>query len=109
MALSLQQAFGPSATQAGTKITIELTDFTNLNAATATPSKALAALLLWQKANLAQFVDDPTVGVVSAADFGNTKTFITRGDPAVAQIQNSVTFNLYRSDTEATLDPDDVI
>ena len=109
MALTLQQAFGPSATQAGTKITFDLVDFPNLNAATATPSKALAALLLWQKENLAQFADDPTVGVVGAADFGTIKTFITRGDPAVAQIQNAVTFNLYRPDTEAALDPDDVV
>ena len=109
MALTLQQAFGPSATQTGTKITIDLVDFSNLDAGTATPSKALAALLLWQKANLAQFADDPTVGVVSAVDFGTTKTFVTRGDPAVAQIQNSITLNLYRNDTEASLDPDDVI
>jgi hypothetical protein len=108
MAQTLQQLFGASATKTGTQITINLTDFPNLNTANPTASQACAAYLLWLKDNTKAMADDPTAGV-AASDFEQSKTFVTRGNPAVAQEQHPITFNLYRPDTNTTLDPDDVI
>jgi hypothetical protein len=109
MPLTLQQAFGANATLANGVLTISLADYPALNTANPSASKALAAILLGIHDRTKTLTEDPTVGVAGDEGFGTNKTFVTRGDPPIAQIQNQVTFNLYRNDTETTLDPDDVI
>lgn len=108
MAQTLQELFGANAALASGTLSIKLSDYPTLNSANPSASKICAAILLRLKDVTKASQDDPTAGVV-ASDFEQTKTFITRGNPGVAQEQHPITFNLYRPDTSTALDPDDVI
>jgi hypothetical protein len=108
-ALTLTQCFGANATLTNGTLTIQLSDFPALNSANPSASKIMAAIMLALKTTTATLREDSTVGIVSAIEYGNEKSFVQRGDPAVSQIQTALTFNLYTADSSTALDPDDVL
>lgn len=113
MALSLQQLFGPNASQVGDDITIKRTDFTSvgLNGTDPSASQVFAGLLKRAATtlNTDAIRNDPTNGV-TASTFQQGKSFVSRGqdEDQELQIVYPITLNVYTTDTVNDFDPDNV-
>jgi hypothetical protein len=113
MAQTIIQLLGTNATLTSGTLTIQLADLKDANNAvylaspnTASPTKAVAAVLAYLTRITTGKSTDETAGI-AAADFQTDKSFVNRN--GIGQILQPFTINCYRADTNATFDPDDVI
>ncbi|WP_013323852.1 hypothetical protein [Gloeothece verrucosa] len=108
MTQTLQALFGPTATQTGTKITIDTNDFVayGLSGSSPSPSQVLCAFMQRLDQYLENAVDDPTAGV-SSVSFRPIPTFVSRGTATHRAQQIGLVF--YKNEASINLDPDDVI
>lgn len=112
MAQTLTDLFGASATQTGSQITLDFSDFASASGlddpTTASPTKLLAAYLIWLRDATQPAANDKTAGI-AADEFQPDKSFVSRGETEPeSQISIPVTFNLYALDN-TQFDADNVI